>query len=58
MVTSENNQETTSKIRVDNLQSDKDAVNELTADQQKEIKGGAGALRRKPNPADPDEGGE
>ena len=55
MATNDEKEETTSRVKVDNLQPDKETVKDLTGSEQKQIKGGVGALKRK---ADPDEGGE
>jgi hypothetical protein len=55
MATNDEKEEITGRVKVDNLQADKETVKDLTGSEQKEIKGGAGVLKRK---ADPDEGGE
>ena len=43
------------KVTVDRLKVNKEPVIDLSPSEEKQIKGGAGALKRK---ADPDEGGE
>ena len=43
------------KVTVGKLEVHKETVKDLTGSEQKQIKGGAGVLKRK---ADPDEGGE
>ncbi len=55
MVSNEEKNETTNRVKVDNLQPDQETIKDLTGSEQKQIKGGVGTVKRK---ADPDEGGE
>ena len=55
MVTNDEKEEARGRVKVDKLQPEKKTVKDLTGSEQKQIKGGARALKRR---ADPDEGGE